>query len=71
MEYQKILDDINAELKRESFGGKVANYIPELAQVDPDKFGIHLSTLDNGDYFIGCNKERFSIQSISKVFALT
>ncbi len=71
MEYQKILDDINAELKRESFGGKVANYIPELAQVDPDKFGIHLSTLDNGDYSIGSNKERFSIQSISKVFALT
>ena len=71
MDYQKILDDINAELKRESFGGKVANYIPELAEVDPGKFGIHLSTLESGNYFIGSNQERFSIQSISKVFALT
>lgn len=71
MDYQKILNEINGDLDRTKFGGKVANYIPELANIDPNKFGVHLCCLKEGNYFIGDNKERFSIQSISKVFALT
>lgn len=71
MDYQKILNEINGDLNRTKFGGKVADYIPELANVDPNKFGVHLCCLEEGNYFIGDNEERFSIQSISKVFALT
>ena len=71
MDYQKILTEISAALKLQKFGGAVANYIPELAGINPDKFGIHLCSLENGNYSIGDSEERFSIQSISKVFALT
>jgi len=71
MDYQKILNEINSELEPRKFGGSVANYIPELAGINPDKFGIHLCCLQGGNYSIGANEERFSTQSISKVFALT
>lgn len=71
MDYQRILNEIDQELKGKKFGGKVADYIPELAEINPGNFGIHLCCLQGGNYYIGKNKERFSIQSISKVFALT
>ena len=35
MDYQKILEEIYKEIKPEIGRGKVANYIPELAKVDP------------------------------------
>ncbi|GAA5190241.1 glutaminase B [Ferrimonas gelatinilytica] len=50
-------------------GGKVADYIPELAKVPSGKLGIavcsHRGVVGAGDF-----EEAFSIQSISKVFAL-
>ncbi len=70
-DYQKILEEISSEISGKKLGGKVADYIPELAVVDPDKFGIHLSSVNGGNYNIGDSEEKFSIQSISKVFALT
>jgi glutaminase len=50
--------------------GQVAKYIPPLATVDPRQFGMALHTLDGRLYVIGEAHKRFSIQSISKVFAL-
>ena len=50
--------------------GKVASYIPELRDVDPDKFGVHLTTIDDEHFDFGDSEERFSIQSIAKVLAL-
>jgi len=50
--------------------GQVAIYIPELAGVDPDKFGVHLATLDGRRFGAGDQDERFSIQSIVKVPSL-
>ncbi len=50
--------------------GEPARYIPELAQVDPDKFGIHISTVEGREFSVGDSRELFSIQSISKVFSL-
>ncbi len=70
MNYQQTLNEINTGLDCAKFGGKVANYIPELANIDPNKFGIHLCCIQKGNYSIGDNEEKFSIQSISKVFAL-
>ncbi len=60
------------EYARSSCGeGRVASYIPALAQVDPKKFGIAVA-LSNGEYHCaGDAEEPFSIQSISKVFTLT
>lgn len=50
--------------------GNVASYIPQLKSVDPDKFGIHLATVDGLQLGVGDNEERFSIQSITKVLLL-
>lgn len=50
--------------------GNNANYIPALAEVDPTLFGIVVMTTDGQVYQIGNVTERFSIQSISKVFTL-
>ena len=71
MNYQKILDEINAEIKNVHAKGKVADYIPELSAVSPNKFGMSLSTIDNKNFFTGDADEEFSIQSISKLFTLT
>ena len=53
MDYKTILENIHASVQPYSCVGKVADYIPELAKVNPDKFGICLNTIDNGDYSIG------------------
>ena len=50
--------------------GKVADYIAPLAKVSPDKYAISVCTIDGQKINIGDYKEKFSIQSISKVFAL-
>ena len=48
--------------------GKVADYIPELARVEPDHFGIALVTVDGHVHQVGDTLEPFTIQSISKAF---
>jgi len=51
-------------------GGKNADYIPYLAQVDSKMFGIAVVSTDNQIVEIGDVKYSFSIQSISKVYSL-
>lgn len=70
MDYKAILQQIYEDIKPFSQDGKQATYIPALANVNPDQFGIYLSTLDGQDYSLGDYDTRFSIQSISKVFSL-
>ena len=50
--------------------GANADYIPALAEVDPNVFGIVLVTVDGKIYSIGDIKTEVSIQSISKVFTM-
>ena len=50
--------------------GKNADYIPALAKVDPNLFGIALVTADGRVYTAGDTTTQVSIQSISKVFTL-
>lgn len=50
--------------------GHPAGYIPALMRVDPSKFGFAVATLDGNVYTTGDADEPFSIQSISKLFAL-
>jgi len=50
--------------------GEPADYIPELAKVDPDLFRISIVTVDGRVFNIGDVNTTFSIQSISKVFTL-
>ena len=51
--------------------GKVADYIPALANVDPSGFAMTLTMFDGTQYSIGDANTPFSIQSISKVFTFT
>lgn len=50
--------------------GRVADYIPALAGVDPARFGFALALPDGAVHVAGDADEPFSIQSVSKVFTL-
>ncbi len=69
--YQQILEEIEEAIILEPKEGQVATYIPELAKIDPHKFGMHLCCFDDMEFAFGDHQDRFSIQSISKVFSLT
>ena len=71
MSYQSILEQIHAEIAPTLPQGRVADYIPELAGVDPRKFGMAVCDTQGRVASVGDGDERFSIQSISKVFTLT
>ncbi len=70
MNYQLILDDIHSHVVSIKDKGTIASYIPELAHVDINNFGLHLRTKDGNEYGVGDYTTPFSIQSISKVLAL-
>ncbi|MBU1642027.1 glutaminase [bacterium] len=71
MDYQSILEEIEKEIAPLLGSGKVADYIPALAGVDPKQFGISLTLFDGTQYSVGDAETLFSIQSISKVFTFT
>lgn len=70
MNYQDILESLYLEVLVQPDPGRLPQYIPELAKVDPGKFGIHLHSLEGQSYQVGDSREKFSIQSISKVLSL-
>ncbi|MGE0714999.1 MAG: glutaminase A [Alphaproteobacteria bacterium] len=49
--------------------GDVASYIPELAKVEPDRFGVAVATAEGRLYACGDADIEFTIQSVSKAFA--
>jgi len=57
--HRDLLDDV---------GGEVASYIPELAKVPADRFGLSVATLDGHIHRTGDAAVEFTIQSISKPF---
>jgi glutaminase len=69
-DYSVIVGNIYNEVKQTEHEGKVADYIPELAKIEPDRFGVCLIDISGKEYSAGDHSERFSIQSISKVFSL-
>jgi glutaminase len=71
VDLQAVLDSIYKDLTPRIGEGKVADYIPELAKVDPMQFGMAIVTVDGKVYRAGDAAVPFSIQSISKVFMLT
>lgn len=66
-----LIETIVEEARRAPDRGKVAAYIPMLAEVDPACFGIAVELADGRSFVGGDAQVGFSIQSISKVFALT
>lgn len=49
--------------------GTLADYIPELADANPNRLALALSTVDGTIYSIGDDDVEFTIQSMSKPFA--
>ncbi|PKA82013.1 L-glutaminase [Ulvibacter sp. MAR_2010_11] len=70
MNFKEIIQEIYLKIKPIEDNGQLASYIPELANVNPENFGIHISTLDRVDFGIGNCYDKFSIQSIAKVLSL-
>lgn len=71
MDYQSILEEISKEVIPLLKEGKVADYIPALASVDPEQFAMSVTLFDGRQYSVGKADSLFSIQSISKVFTFT
>ena len=66
-DWQSALDTLYLEFK-DLNEGKVADYIPELAKVDPNFFGLAVVTVDGQLFTAGDCHETFTIQSVSKPF---
>jgi len=70
MDYGSVLEEIHTTVQPALGIGKVADYIPELARVSPHHFGMAIVTVRGEVYSVGDALTGFSIQSISKLFAL-
>jgi glutaminase len=68
---QHILDEIAGDMAEATERGRIADYIPDLAAVDPRQFGIAVVDADGRTFLAGDATTRFSVQSITKVFSLT
>ena len=66
-----IVDDIADRMASESERGKAADYIPELAKANLNRFGIAVVPIGGAPLVAGDADEPFSVQSIVKVFTLT
>lgn len=68
---QAWLESIHARARSRLGSGRVASYIPALAEQDPERLGIAVCTNDGTLYAAGDAETPFSIQSIAKVLLLT
>jgi glutaminase len=70
MNYSRIIKSVFENINQKENCGQLASYIPELATINPEKFAVHLSTVENQHFAVGDYQDRFSIQSIAKVFSM-
>lgn len=71
IDFQTCIEEILNETRNLIGKGRVADYIPALAEVDPNQIGIAVQTLDGKTFQAGDALVPFSIQSISKVFVFS
>ncbi len=71
MNYSEIITEIYKTVDAEENRGHVSTYIPELANVDPNHFGVYLTTTNHFEFGIGSCYTKFSIQSVAKVLSLS
>ncbi len=71
MDLRKVINDIFREVAPISSKGKVADYIPALAQIAPNSLAISVNMVNGESHSVGDSCTPFSIQSISKVFGFT
>ena len=63
--FESEIRDIFEETKRFE-DGKVADYIPQLGRVSPERYGVALCTIDGQRLALGDSDERFCVQSTCK-----
>ena len=66
---QELLNKVYKKVKKNK-GGKLANYIPQLARQDPSIFGMSLVDCTGYTYSVGDHRKDVAIESISKLFTL-
>ncbi|MDX9848207.1 MAG: glutaminase [Tenuifilaceae bacterium] len=71
MDLNKVVNDIFREVTPLASKGKVANYIPALANISPNLLSISVHMVNGDSHSVGDSCIPFSIQSISKVFGFT
>jgi glutaminase len=69
--YQQVLEEIAVEVAPLRSKGRVVDYVPPLARVTVDQFGMALRTVDGRVFTVGASAQRFSVQSIAKLVPLT
>jgi len=69
VDYQKLLKKVYKETKKIK-GGRNAHYIPELAKVNSNLFGISICDVKGNLFNIGDHNKPVAIESISKLFSL-
>ncbi|MDD2564961.1 MAG: glutaminase, partial [Salinivirgaceae bacterium] len=67
MDYNAIIETVYKEILPYIAKGKIADYIPMLAKIDPNKFGFAMRTNNGEEYTYGDSNDNFSVQSISKL----
>lgn len=67
----RLLGDIRNDCAPLAVDGEVADYIPALAAVPADRFALVLSDMHGDEVAVGDADVPLSIQSVSKLFALT
>ena len=70
LEDGRLLDRVASAVRGVLGSGRVPDQIPMLANADPRTFGLAIATVDGEVRGVGKWRQRFSIQSISKVFTL-
>jgi len=65
---QALLNRINRDARALFGQGRVADYIPALAEVAPQRFGLALAMVDGRVLTVGEAQQPFSLQSITKLF---
>jgi len=70
IDFQSVIESIHKDIKNDVNRGLVASYIPELSNIDPQQFGIHVKHINGSSYATGDWNVPFSIQSISKALSL-
>ena len=63
-----ILDQIHTEAQALFGQGRVASYIPALAEVAPRQFGMSVALVDGSTCSVGDANTPFSLQSVTKLF---
>ena len=70
IQWNSIVSSVFEEVKLTVSTGQVADYIPQLSGIDPEKYGLCLTPVSGDQICAGDADEKFSVQSISKIYAV-